>query len=89
MWLRDSLATYHRGARVLLYGCDSSLVQSESFQDIDDIANMLAFAIKQIRAPQMVIEGIHASPATLLTGSRVRLTLSRGRLCLSLTASAA
>lgn len=60
MWLRDSLATNHQGARVLLYGYDSSLVQSESFQDIDDIANMLAFAIKQIRAPQM------ASVSTLL-----------------------
>ncbi|KAH8721576.1 hypothetical protein GQ44DRAFT_623108 [Phaeosphaeriaceae sp. PMI808] len=52
MWLRDALACNPQGARVLLYGYDTGLVQSESFQDIDDIGNKLSFGIRRIRSPQ-------------------------------------
>ena len=51
MWLRDSLAANPKGARVLLYGYDTTLVRSESFQDIDDISSKFALAVKQLRAP--------------------------------------
>ncbi|OCK74812.1 hypothetical protein K432DRAFT_309928 [Lepidopterella palustris CBS 459.81] len=54
MWLRDALARNPQGARVLLYGYDTGLVHSESFQDIDDIGNNLSFGIRQIRSPQPV-----------------------------------
>lgn len=54
MWLRDALARNSQGARVLLYGYDTGLVKSESFQDIDDIGNNLSFSIGRIRLPQPV-----------------------------------
>jgi hypothetical protein len=54
MWLRDSLAREKNGVRVLLYGYDTSLVKSESFQDIDDIGNKLGDFIKRIRSPHTV-----------------------------------
>lgn len=49
MWLRDSLASSSNGVRVLLYGYDTPLVQSESFQDIDDIGNKLSDFVSSIR----------------------------------------
>ncbi|KPI35293.1 uncharacterized protein AB675_3778 [Cyphellophora attinorum] len=38
MWLRDSLPWDVKGIRVLIYGYDSRLTHSHSFQTIDDIA---------------------------------------------------
>ncbi len=55
MWLRDSLACQSSGVRVLLYGYDTSLIKSESFQDIDDIGNKLGDFIKRIRLPRAVL----------------------------------
>jgi ankyrin repeat protein len=52
MWLRDELARNHEGARVLLYGYETDLVQSESFQDIDDIGRTLVNKIQSMRKPQ-------------------------------------
>lgn len=49
MWLRDHLAADTRGARVLLYGHDTKLVKSESFQNVDDIARRLCVDIGSIR----------------------------------------
>lgn len=49
MWLRDSLASSSNGVRVLLYGYDTPLVQSESFQDIDDVGGKLNDFIYPIR----------------------------------------
>lgn len=54
MWLRDSLARDYKDARVLVYGYDTSLVRSESFQDIDDIGARLSFSIGLIRRVQPV-----------------------------------
>lgn len=55
MWLRDSLACQPSGVRVLLYGYDTTLIQSESFQDLDDIGNKLGDLIKRIRLPRTVL----------------------------------
>lgn len=55
MWLRDSLACHSSGVRVLLYGYDTTLIQSESFQDIADIGNKLGDFIKRIRLPRTVL----------------------------------
>ncbi|KAL7970871.1 hypothetical protein HDV63DRAFT_372603 [Trichoderma sp. SZMC 28014] len=49
MWLRDEVATTAERARVLLYGYDTSLVDSDSFQDIGDIATRLSSDINAIR----------------------------------------
>jgi hypothetical protein len=49
MWLRDSLPNDLKGARVLLYGYDTSLLQSQTFQNVDDIAITFCKSIKRIR----------------------------------------
>ena len=54
MWLRDALALNPQGARLLLYGYETPLVKSESFEDIDDMGIILSFMIKRIRSPQPV-----------------------------------
>ena len=56
MWLRDSLSSNLNGVRVLLYGYDTPLVQSESFQDIDDIGNKLSDFINSIRPRRVRLE---------------------------------
>jgi hypothetical protein len=54
MWLRDSLPRDLQGARVLLYGYDTSLLQSQSFQDISDIAIAFSRSIRSIRPSYQV-----------------------------------
>lgn len=50
MWLRDSLAKDIRHMRILTYGYDSGIINSESVQTIRDLANRLQTAIKVIRS---------------------------------------
>lgn len=54
MWLRDEVAKTADRARVLLYGYDTSLVDSDSFQDIGDIATRLSSDINAIRGERFV-----------------------------------
>lgn len=54
MWLRDEVAKTSNRARVLLYGYDTSLVNSDSFQDIDDIATRLSSDVDAIRGGRPV-----------------------------------
>jgi len=49
MWLRDSSDWRTRNVRVLLYGYDTSMVGSESFQDIDDIGKRFGDALLDVR----------------------------------------
>ncbi len=49
MWLVDDDAAVPSNVRMLLYGYDTSLVASESFQDVTDIAKSLAAAVQGIR----------------------------------------
>ncbi len=39
MWLRDSLPTDLKGVRVLVYGYDTKLAESKSFQDLEALAS--------------------------------------------------
>ena len=39
MWLRDALPVRLRGARVLIYGYDSKLAESRSYQNLEDVAS--------------------------------------------------
>ena len=39
MWLRDALPWHLTGARVLIYGYDSKLAESHSYQNLEDIAS--------------------------------------------------
>ena len=50
MWLRDSLPYDMEGVRVLTYGYDTSLVGSQTFQSIDDIAISFNKGIRRIRS---------------------------------------
>jgi hypothetical protein len=49
MWLRDSLPHDLKGARGLLYGYNTDLLQSQSFQNIDDIAVAFSRCIRSVR----------------------------------------
>lgn len=48
MWIRDDLPLRFPGARFMLYGYDTTLVDSKSFQTIFDLANALAQTLKGI-----------------------------------------
>ncbi|KAI9761696.1 MAG: hypothetical protein M1840_001727 [Geoglossum simile] len=49
MWLRDSLPDDLEGARVLIYGYNTGLLQSQAFQNIDDLAISFSQNIRSIR----------------------------------------
>lgn len=90
MWLRDAANWRTAGVRVLLYGYDTTLVHSESFQNIDDIGAELGSSISGIRS-RLCPVGTYAHIMSLpLSGNfppsllimlqyRVRSTLSRGQ----------
>lgn len=46
MWIRDSVPKHVPGVRALLYGYDSQLSQSDSFQTISDIAQAFILHLK-------------------------------------------
>lgn len=56
MWLRDHAAWRKPNVRVLLYGYDTTLVSSESFQTIENIGTELGGALSRIRRVYQVYE---------------------------------
>jgi hypothetical protein len=54
MWLRDSLPYDLPDARVFLYGYDTNLLQSQTFQDIDDLGLRLSESLRSIKRSQKV-----------------------------------
>src|SRR4051794_16624051 len=50
MWLRDFLPKHFSGARILIYGYNSGLAKSNSFQAISDIASTFRNHIAAIRS---------------------------------------
>jgi len=54
MWLRDGLPQDLAGARVLSYGYDSKLIQSETFQSVDNIADSFLVSMRSIRVHDRV-----------------------------------
>ncbi|KAF1953686.1 hypothetical protein CC80DRAFT_537276 [Byssothecium circinans] len=50
MWLRDSLPGDLKGARIIVYGHDSRLLDSASFQNISAIAGQLCSGLRSIRS---------------------------------------
>ncbi|KAF7136892.1 hypothetical protein CNMCM5793_006507 [Aspergillus hiratsukae] len=51
MWLRDTLPLDFPNARILIYGYDTQLVGSSSFQNLTDLGRGLLLDIKGIREP--------------------------------------
>jgi hypothetical protein len=49
MWLRDAVPFDFPQARVLLYGYDTRLADSQSFQDLESIASTFRTALKIAR----------------------------------------
>ena len=49
MWLRDSLAFDLPGIRILVYGFDSHLSKSDSFQSISSVADQFQDSLCAIR----------------------------------------
>jgi hypothetical protein len=49
MWLRDGLPHDLKGARVLAYGYNTNLLQSQAFQSVDDIAIAFCKSIRSVR----------------------------------------
>ena len=49
MWLRDSLPNDLEGARIALYGYDSRLKDSNSFQDLEALASALRTTLKALK----------------------------------------
>jgi protein SERAC1 len=49
MWLRDGLPHDLKRARVLVYGYNTNLLESQTFQNVDDIAIAFNESIRSIR----------------------------------------
>ncbi len=49
MWLIDDLPFDFSRARVLVYGYDTKLADSQSFQDIESLASSFRLSLKTIR----------------------------------------
>jgi hypothetical protein len=49
MWLRDAFPLDFPNARVLIYGYDTQLVRSSSFQNLTDLGRALQIDMKGIR----------------------------------------
>ena len=59
MWLRDSLPNDLKGARILLYGYDTNLLCSQTFQSIDDVAIAFCKSIRGIRTRENVSRDVN------------------------------
>lgn len=55
MWLRDALPIDVPGARILIYGYDTQIIQSSSFQNLTDLGRALQIDIKGIRVSRYVL----------------------------------
>jgi alpha-beta hydrolase superfamily lysophospholipase len=51
MWIRDDLAKHARGTRAIIYGYDTKLDGSSSFQNINDLAKQLIDQLHAYRQP--------------------------------------
>ncbi|KAL2843331.1 hypothetical protein BJY01DRAFT_264318 [Aspergillus pseudoustus] len=52
MWIRDNLVRHARDTRVIIYGYDTKLDSSSSFQNINDLAKQLIDQLQAYREPQ-------------------------------------
>lgn len=56
MWLRDALPYDLECARILIYGHDSRLPDSQSFQNLTDNSGQLQSSLRSIRSLQSVFQ---------------------------------
>jgi hypothetical protein len=55
MWLRDALPLDVPGARIFIYGYDTQIIQSSSFQNLMDLGNALQIDMKGIRVRRIIL----------------------------------
>ncbi|KAL6896361.1 hypothetical protein GGI43DRAFT_385900 [Trichoderma evansii] len=84
MWLRDELAKTADKARVLLYGYDTSLVNSESFQDIGDIATRLSSDVNAMRSRRSAQDVLVPTPVVFIAHSLGGLVVKEANHFLSI-----
>lgn len=56
MWLRDALPLDFPGARILIYGYDTQIIRSSSFQNLTDLGRALQVDTKGIRVCRQVFD---------------------------------
>lgn len=78
MWLRDQLPLDLPGIRVIIYGYDTTLINSHSFQDIDDIAVAFIRRLSSVRPA-----GLSRKPLVLLAHSLGGIILKSAMLRLA------
>lgn len=54
MWLRDALPHQIKGSRVFIYGYDTKLVKSSSFQSLRNLGQVLYLTIRNMREAESV-----------------------------------
>lgn len=59
MWLRDDLPVRLRQTRILVYGYDTKVVASSSFQNLNDLGNMFQYSVKRLQLGSSVREALH------------------------------
>ena len=67
MWLRDSLPYDLPGVRILTYGYDSHLADSQSFQGVEDLATEFRVLTAAIRKTTNVSRGNICDISCMLT----------------------
>ncbi|KAF7118670.1 hypothetical protein CNMCM5793_008208 [Aspergillus hiratsukae] len=68
MWLRDALPLDFPNARILIYGYDTGLVRSSSFQNLTDLGRGLQADMKSIRVISPCITRLKFAPYGLYSG---------------------
>jgi alpha-beta hydrolase superfamily lysophospholipase len=79
MWIRDALAEAMPNARAVLFGYDTALVESNSFQTIADLASTLMENLKASGSPRPLIFSAHSLGGIVLKEALVTLANDRDR----------
>lgn len=83
VWVRDNLPVDVREARCILYGYDSHLVGSESFQSIEDIDRALISQLDELDTSlevKPIVFLAHSLGGILLKSALRRMTVNRHKL---------
>ena len=83
MWLRDALPLDLNGAQVWIYGYDTNLVNSTSYQDLEALASTFRRICVFSRIHYSVRGFLGWQPVLPLASSNIcrNSPISRGRLC--------
>jgi hypothetical protein len=74
MWLRDALPLDVPGARILIYGYDTRIIGSSSFQNLTDLGRALHIDIKGIRVSRHILLLFNLlTPANLMFRNTIHL----------------